>query len=260
MITAITAGIDLGAKTVKVVILKGKEVIGRGIATTGLDQKKSAEKAFDAALKEAKIDLKDLDRVVATGVGRTEAPNANSQITEVGADAKGAIFLNPAIRTVIDIGGEEGRGIKISPEGRAVDFAINEKCAAGAGAFTEAMARALERPLKEFAELALKSTKSIPMNAQCAVFAESEVVSLIHAKTPHEDISRAVHDSIADRIISMVRRVGIEKEVLLIGGVAHNVGFVNSLNIGLKLEVIVPEYPEFIGALGAALVAAEQQE
>ncbi|MBU1056565.1 MAG: CoA activase [Proteobacteria bacterium] len=260
MITAITAGIDLGAKTVKVVILKGKDVIGRGIANTGLDQKESAEKAFKAALKEANIDQKDIDRVTSTGGGRMEAPYANSQVTEVGADAKGAVFLNPAVRTVIDVGGEEGRGIKVSEAGRAMDFAINEKCAAGAGAFTEAMARALERPLKEFAELALKSTKSIPMNAQCAVFAESEVVSLIHAKTPHEDISRAVHDSISDRIISMVRRVGIEKEVMLIGGVAYNVGFINSLNLGLKLEVIVPEYPEYVGALGAALVAAEKQE
>ena len=160
MITAITAGIDIGAKTVKVVILKGKEVIGRGMAITGLDQKESAEKAFAAAIKEAKIDQKDIDRVTATGVGRTEAPYASSQVTEVGADAKGANFLNSAVRTVIDIGGEEGRGIKVSPEGRTKDFAINEKCAAGAGAFVEAMARALERPLDEFAKLALKSTKS----------------------------------------------------------------------------------------------------
>ncbi len=252
----ITAGIDLGAKTVKVVILKDEKVIGRGIAVTGLDQKESAEKAFAGALQEAKLELKDIEKVAATGVGRTEAPYATAHITEVGADAKGAFFLNPAVRTVIDVGGEEGRGIKCSAEGRALDFAINEKCAAGAGAFTEAMARALERPLVEFAKLALSSTKSIPMNAQCAVFAESEVVSLIHAKTPHEDISRAVHDSIADRIISMVRRVGIEKEVMLIGGVAYNVGFVNSLNRGLNLEVVVPDHPEYVGALGAALTAA----
>ena len=252
----IVAGVDVGAKTAKVVILKDGEVIGRGIAKTGLDQKESANQAFDSALKEAKIELKDLEKVVATGAGRAEAPHATEKITEVGADAKGAVFLNPSVRTVIDVGGEEGRGIKCSPEGRAVDFAINEKCAAGAGAFTEAMARALECPLEEFARLALKSTKSIPMNAQCAVFAESEVVSLIHAKTTHEDISRAVHDSIADRIISMVRRVGIEKDVMLIGGVGYNVGFVNSLNRGLKLEVVVPERPEFVGALGAALAAA----
>lgn len=252
----ITAGVDIGAKTVKVVILKDNEVIGRGIAVTGLDQKESAEKAFASALQEAKLVLKDIEKVAGTGCGRNEAPHATSHITEVGADAKGAFFLNPAVRTVIDVGGEEGRGIKVSNEGRAMDFAINEKCAAGAGAFTEAMARALERPLTEFAQLALSSTKSIPMNAQCAVFAESEVVSLIHAKTPHEDISRAVHDSIADRIISMVRRVGIEKEVMLIGGVAFNVGFVSSLNRGLNLEVVVPDHPEYVGALGAALTAA----
>lgn len=252
----ITAGVDLGAKTVKVVILRDDEVIGRGMTITGLDQKESAEKAFASALKEAKLELKDIEKVAGTGCGRAEAPYATSHITEVGADAKGAFFLNPAVRTVIDVGGEEGRGIKCSAEGRAVDFAINEKCAAGAGAFVEAMARALERSLEDFAKLALTSTKSIPMNAQCAVFAESEVVSLIHAKTAHEDISRAVHDSISDRITSMVRRVGIEKEVMLIGGVAYNVGFVNSLNRSLNLEVVIPDHPEYVGALGAALTAA----
>lgn len=253
----ITAGVDIGAKTSKVVILKDKKIIGKGIATTGLDQEASANEAFDQALKQAGIKLEDIEKIVATGVGKDEVRNAQATITEVGAAAKGAIFLNPDVRTVIDVGGEEGRGIKCTEKGMAADFAINEKCAAGAGAFTEAMARALERPLEEFAKLSLKSTKSIPMNAQCAVFAESEVVSLIHAKIPHEDISRAVHDSIADRIISMVRRVGIEKEVMLIGGVGYNVGFVDSLNRGLKLEVIVPEGPEFVGALGAALKACE---
>ncbi|HLA27036.1 MAG TPA: acyl-CoA dehydratase activase [Syntrophales bacterium] len=252
----IAAGLDIGAKTAKAVILKDGAVIGRGIAITGIDQKESADQALNNALQEAKIELKDIEKIVATGVGRKKAPHATEMITEVGADAKGAFFLNPSVRTVIDVGGEEGRGIKCTSEGRAADFAINEKCAAGAGAFIEAMARALERPLEEFAKLSLTSTKSIPMNAQCAVFAESEVVSLIHAKTQHEDISRAVHDSIADRIISMVRRIGIEPNVMLIGGVSYNVGFVNSLNRGLNLEVVIPEMPEYVGALGAALAAA----
>ena len=252
----LTAGVDIGAKTAKVLILRDDEIIGKGIAITGLDQTESANQAFKQALEQADLKLDEIETIVATGVGRDEAPHATEKITEVGAAAKGAIFLNSSVRTVIDIGGEEGRGIKCSPNGKAADFAINEKCAAGAGAFTEAMTRALECPLEEFAKLSLKSTKSIPMNAQCAVFAESEVVSLIHAKTSHEDISRAVHDSIADRIISMVRRVGIEKEVMLIGGVAFNVGFVDALNRGLKLEVIVPKDPEFVGALGAALTAA----
>jgi benzoyl-CoA reductase subunit D len=157
---------------------------------------------------------------------------------------------------VIDVGAEEGRAIKVDESGRVVDFAINEKCAAGAGAFTEAMARALEVKIEEMGPLSLKSTQVVPMNAQCAVFAESELVTLVHSKVPKPDMARAIHDAIADRIVSMVRRVGIEKEIMLIGGVAHNIGFVSSLNQGLKTEVIVPEDPEYVGALGAALSAS----
>ena len=122
----ITAGVDLGAKTVKVLILKDDKVIGRGITTTGLDQKESADKAFADALAEAKIELKEIEKTVATGVGRKEAPHSTGEITEVGADAKAAFFLNPKVRTVIDVGGEEGRGIKCSDQGKAADFAINE--------------------------------------------------------------------------------------------------------------------------------------
>ncbi len=148
--------------------------------------------------------------------------------------------------------------MKCNEKGKVLDFEINEKCAAGAGSFTEAMSRALELDLKAFGKISLESTKSIPMNAQCAVFAESEVVSLVHAKTPKQDIARAVHDAIASRIISMVRRVGINKAIALVGGVSYNPGFVDSLNRGLEMEVIVPDSPEYVGALGAAIIAAER--
>jgi benzoyl-CoA reductase subunit D len=156
------------------------------------------------------------------------------------------------------VGAEEGRAIKCDEQGKVQDFAINEKCAAGAGSFTEAMARALEVPLDDFGKISLQSSKTIPMNAQCAVFAESEVVSLVHSKTPKADIARAVHDAIASRIVSMVRRVGINKDVALVGGVSNNPGFVDSLNRALEVEVIVPKDAEYIGALGAALVAGER--
>jgi benzoyl-CoA reductase subunit D len=145
----------------------------------------------------------------------------------------------------------------LDAHGKVVDFAINDKCAAGAGAFVEAMARALEVKLDEIGPLSLQASKAVPMNAQCAVFAESELVSLVHAKTPKPDMARAIHDAIADRIVSMVRRVGMEPEVVLIGGVARNVGFIQSLGRGLDMEVKLPADPEFVGAIGAALVAAE---
>ena len=156
-----------------------------------------------------------------------------------------------------DVGAEEGRTIRCDETGKVIDFAFNEKCAAGAGTFAEGMARALQVPLKELGPLAQTSKAAVQMNAQCAVFAESEVVTLIHAKTPREDIARAVLDAIASRIISMVRKVGFEKDVALIGGMAHNPGYVEAMKRGLEMDVHVPEEPEYVGALGAALAAME---
>jgi benzoyl-CoA reductase subunit D len=202
--------------------------------------------------------LNQIDRIISTGAGRKEVAEAHDQITEVSATARGAIALDPRVRTVIDVGAEEARAIRINPAGQVLDFAINEKCAAGTGAFTEAMARALEVKIEELGPLSRQSTHTVAMNAQCAVFAESELVSLIHSQTPKADMARAVHDAIADRIGSLVRRVGMEREVLLIGGVARNVGFVESLKRELDAEVFVPETPETVGAYGAALLAAGQ--
>ncbi len=254
----ITAGIDMGAKYIKAVILKDGAVQSRAITATGFESAESALKCLEQAADESGIAIDDLDHITSTGAGRKAAPHINSDITDVGAAAKGIAHLLKNVRTVIDIGAEEGRGIKVDETGKVVDFAVNEKCAAGAGAFTEAMSRALEVSIEEFGQLSLKSEKTIPMNAQCAVFAESEVVSLVHAKTPKQDIARAVHDAIASRIISMVRRVGINKEVALVGGVSHNPGFVDSLSRGLEMEVLVPEFPEYVGALGAAIIASER--
>lgn len=252
----LTAGIDMGAKNIRVVILNDGKILAKAERLAGFDTEESAEITLNEALNTAGLKLEKIDKIVATGAGRKSAPHAHDTITEVGAAAKGAVSIVPEARTVIDVGAEEGRAIKTDEAGKVIDFAINEKCAAGAGSFTEAMSRALEVSLEEFGQLSLKSSKTIPMNAQCAVFAESEVVSLLHARTPKEDISRAVHDAIADRIISMVRRVGIVPEVTLIGAVSRNVGFVDALKRGLEREVIVPPDAEYVGALGAALAAA----
>lgn len=254
----ITAGIDMGAKYVKVVILKDGAILAKARTITGFEPAESAKKCVEQALKESGIEKSDVEHITSTGAGRKSAPNINSSITDVGAAAKGAVKLVSDARTVIDVGAEEGRGIKIEADGKVVDFAVNEKCAAGAGAFAEAMSRALEVSVEEFGQLSLKSDKNIPMNAQCAVFAESEVVSLVHANTPKHDIARAVHDAIASRIVSMVRRVGVNEKVALIGGVANNPGFVEAMERGLKTEVIVPDDPEYIGALGAAIIAGER--
>ena len=251
----ITAGIDMGAKLIKVLVLRDSDVLAKTQEMAGFEPKEAAEKAFERALSESGLSSDDIELIYATGSGRKLAPFAKDSVTEVSAAARGTLFNNPSVRTVIDIGAEEGRAVKCDDQGRVQDFAVNEKCAAGAASFTESMSRALEVPLEEFGKLSLKSTKTIPMNAQCAVFAESEVVSLMHAKTPKADIAKAVHDAIASRIISMVRRVGINPDVALVGGVSYNVGFVDSLNRGLEMQVVVPDDAEFVGALGAALSA-----
>ena len=253
----ITAGIDCGAKNVRALVLKDGNIAGKAIVPAGMDTAVAANKAFDQALAEAGLSREQVERIVATCAGKNEVAFKNGVVTEVGADARGVIHFFPDARTVIDVGAEEGRAIKVDERGKVIDFAINEKCAAGAGAFTEAMARALDIKLEELGPLSLKSTKSIPMNAQCAVFAESEVVSLVHAKTPKPDMARAIHDAISDRIVSMVRRVGVAEKIALIGGVAQNVGFVDSLENDLKTKVLIPDAPQFVGAVGAALVAMD---
>ncbi|MFH1862547.1 MAG: acyl-CoA dehydratase activase [bacterium] len=253
----ITAGIDMGAKNIKTVILQEGRILAKAQVRGGFDAKESALQCFQSALDQAGLSLDKIDRIFSSGSGRKDAPYQQGSITEVSAASKAASHFYPNARTVIDVGAEEGRAIRCDESGKVVDFAINEKCAAGAGAFTESMARALEVPLEEFGPLSLKSNTAIPMNAQCAVFAESEVVSLVHAGTSKENIARAVHDAIASRIVSLVRKVGYTPEVVVVGGVANNIGFVEALNRGLETKTIVAENPEFMVALGAALAASE---
>lgn len=252
----IVAGIDVGGKYVHAVILKDGQILAKAMAPTGIDKSKAAEQAYDEALKQAKLKRSDIGRVVATGSSGQRTAFANGVIPDASADARGVIKLIPSARTVIDVGAEEGRAIKISPEGKVLDFAINERCAAGTGTFIDTMARALEIPIEEMAKISLQSTRSVPMNAQCAVFGESEVVSLIHQKTTKPDIARAVHDAIAGRVGSVARIVGIQDDIVMVGGVAKNAGFVDSLKRSLGMEVKVPDDPDFVGALGAASAAA----
>lgn len=254
----IQAGIDVGAKTIKAIILKDGEVIAKGITLAGFEAKENSIKLYDRVLSEAGITRDDVDSLTSTGSGRKEIDYADHSITEVTAATKGTISLFPEVRTVIDVGAEEGRGIRCDGNGKIIDFAINEKCAAGSGAFTESMARALETPIEEFGQLSLGSDKKIPMNAQCAVFAESEVVSLMHAKTEKKDIAKAINDAISARITSMVRKVGFEQKIALIGGVAFNVGFVKSLTTDLDSEIIIPDDPEYVSAYGAAITTKKK--
>jgi len=252
----ITAGIDMGAKTIKAVIVKDNKIVARSMNPTGFEPVQTAEKTLEEAIKQAGISRGDIKKIFTTGAGRKSIPFADNSITEVTADAKGTNYLLPSVRTIVDIGAEEARGISSDASGKVLDFSKNDKCAAGAGAFVESMSRALELTVPLMIELSHKSTKDAPINATCAVFAESEVVSLIHTKIDKADIANAVHDAIASRVCSMVRRIPIEKDVALIGGVANNSAIVEAIKKHLGVEIKVPEKPEYVSALGAALLAA----
>ena len=255
----IVAGIDCGAKNTKTVIMKDKELLGKGMALTGFDQGEAVERSLKEALKDAGIGRDELDGIGGTGAGMDDIKDANVKVNEIKSMAKAANFFFPDARTITDVGAEMGRAAKIDENGNIMDFAINEKCAAGAGAFIEAMARALEVDVTEMGPLANTSDKTIAMNAQCAIFAESEVVGLIHAKMKKKDISKAIHDAMASRIVSMIRKIGVNKDIAMIGGVGLNPGFVASMKRELNVDdIYIPEDPAFSAAVGAALVTLEE--
>ncbi len=255
---ATTAGIDMGIQTVKVVILKDGAVATRAKASSGFEPTKAAEQAFAEALKTAQISKEEVSQVLATGSGMDMAPYSNGTVSMMGADAKGGVFLFPSARTIIDVGAEEARAVKCDERGIMMDFVVNERCAAGAGTFIEAMARALEVKLEDMGPLSLKAERASPINASCVIFGESDVVSLIHRQESKPEIARAVFDSMADRVSSMVHRLGINPDIALVGGVAKDVGFIESLKRKLGTKILVPDYPEYAGALGAALTAASR--
>jgi benzoyl-CoA reductase subunit D len=251
----IVAGIDVGGKNLHIVIKKDGQILGKAAGPTGIKKAEAVEKLYDEALKKAGLARKDIEQVVATGSAAKRVAFANGFIPDAAADARGVNKLIPSARTVIDVGAEEGRAIKIGADGKVLDFAINEKCAAGTGTFIEAMSRALEVSVDEMSKITLQSTQTLSTNAQCAVFGESEVVSLIHQKTPKPDIARAVMNAISGRIASVARIVGLEKDVVMVGGMAKNAGFVDSLKKTIEMDVKVPEDPDYMGALGAAEAA-----
>ena len=251
----IVAGIDIGSITAETVILQDNQMLSSSIVPTGANSRTAAERSLAAALKQASLRQEDLAAIVTTGYGRASFPSATKMITEITCHARGAFFVYPETRTVIDIGGQDSKVIRLDKQGRNVDFQMNDKCAAGTGRFLEVMARALEVKLEDLGRLSRSAQRTIKISSMCTVFAESEVVSLIADNQPKEVIIRGLHDAIADRILGMIRRVGVEEKVTLTGGVAKNEGVVQALEERLEVRVFVPPEPQIIGALGAALLA-----
>ena len=254
----ITAGIDAGAKMAKVVILKEGDIIGKSIASTGLEEKKGIQEAFDTALNEAGVGKDDLDKIIGTGMGSDLVEMADETVTINIADARGVYKLFPTVKTIIDVGAEEGRVITCA-DGRVNSYTLNDRCAAGAGTFVDSMARIVEVPVEEFGEMALRSDNPSDISAQCTVFAESEVISLVSSEKSPEDIARSVVNAIAERTNAMAMKLTVEPDVALIGGTARNKGLVEALTDLMEVdELLIPDDPDFVGALGAAIVAADK--
>lgn len=256
----ITVGIDLGTQSVKALVMQDGKIVTRSQVFSGFDPTKAAEQAVQEALKKASLTFSDVSVFTATGSGMELSPYSAGTVSMMGADAKAGTYFFPKARTIIDVGAEEARAVKCDEKGIMIDFVVNERCAAGAGAFIEAMARALEVKIEDMGPLALKAERASPINASCVIFGESDVVSLIHRQESKPEIARAVYDAMADRISSMVHRLGVNPDVVLIGGVAKDAGFIASLKRKLGVEVLIPEFPEFAGALGAALAGANRSK
>lgn len=254
----IVAGVDIGASTAKAVLLEDTHILGYSIIATGAESANSARQALNQALMRAGLSLAQIGYIVATGYGRVIVPFAQETVTELTCHARGANWLFPSARTVINLGAESSRVISLSDNGRVQSFATNDKCAAGSGLFLESMAYLIGVPVAEMGELALAAETAEEVSSRCAVFAESEVISHIHRGVAKGRILAGLHRAVADRILDLASRVVIRPEVVITGGVAKNPAIIKELEAKLGLTVHLPPEPQMVGALGAALLAGDQ--
>lgn len=253
-------GIDSGSTSTNAVILnEKKEIVSWAVVRTGAKSGESAEKILRDILQKAGIRREDLSLIVSTGYGRVSIPFADRNITEISCHGKGAHFLNPAVRTILDIGGQDSKAIRLNEQGDVTDFVMNDKCAAGTGRFLEMMARTLEIGIDELGPMSLQSKENVQISSMCSVFAESEVISLIAQNKETADIAHGIHKAIAGKAVSLLKRVGVEQVVMMTGGVAKNLGVVKVLEEMLGAPLYIYEQPEIVGALGAALYGAESE-
>jgi predicted CoA-substrate-specific enzyme activase len=252
------AGVDVGSLGSKSVIFENGEIIGSSILRTGLRSEESGQAALDAALENAGRRREDLCYIVGTGYGRISAPYADKTVTEITCHARGAHFLHPKTRTIIDMGGQDCKAIRLDEEGNVTDFAMNDKCAAGTGRFLEVMANVMKVGIEDLGGLSLNATEVLPVSSTCTVFAESETISLIARGEKAENIIVGIHHAIANRIHGLFSRVGIENDVFFSGGVAKNVGMRKALEDVMDITLARPEGdPQLAGAIGAAILAQE---
>ena len=252
-------GVDSGSTSTNAVIMdKNKKIIAHDVIRTGAKSMESAEKVLESVLKKANLKKEDLSLIVSTGYGRVSIVYADESVTEISCHGKGAHYFNPSIRTILDIGGQDSKAIKLNKKGEVIDFVMNDKCAAGTGRFLEMMAKTLEISIGELGPISFNSKENIEITSMCSVFAESEVISLIAQNKEKSDIANGVHNAIASKSYSLLKRVGFEKEFMMTGGVAKNPGVVKAVEDKIGSKLYICDEPEIVGATGAALYALEK--
>ena len=253
------AGIDVGSLCTKAVIINAdKKIEAYSIIRSGAVYRGAGENALKEALQKADLEQDKIDYIISTGYGRARVPFSNGQITEISCHGRGANFIFPEVSGVIDIGGQDSKVIEINEKGQAVKFVMNDKCAAGTGRFLEVMANSLEVDLEEMSEFAYMSTEQVEISSMCTVFAESEVISLFAEGAAKADIAASIYRSIARRITGLAGQIVRKGKIAMTGGVAKSKGMVRALEESLGIKLFVPEEPQIIGALGAAINAREK--
>jgi predicted CoA-substrate-specific enzyme activase len=251
------AGVDIGSTMTKVVLMdRAGNLLSFIKGPTGAEHRRLANEVMREALEKASLQIDDISYIVATGYGRLNVPFADCQITELSCHARGVSSLFPNARTAIDIGGQDAKSMKID-NGRLVNFVMNDKCAAGTGRFLEVTATTLGIKLEDMGDVSLKAAKQIQISNLCTIFAQQEVVALLSRGEKVENILAGLHDALASRIAALVRRLGIEPDLVLTGGVAKNIGMVRAMKESLGCEILVPEEPLLTGALGAAILGKD---
>ncbi len=251
-------GIDVGSMSTEAVLVDGSGGLAFWVEVpTRPNHRETAAGVFEQLLQKSGLEAGRIGIVVGTGYGRRNIPFADRQLTEISCHARGAAACFPGIRMLIDIGGQDSKVIHVDDEGRVLDFAMNDKCAAGTGKFLNVMAQTLHLELPELGNCALEAGQGTEISSICTVFAESEVISLIAAGSPVPEIALGVHQAMARRVISMVKKLGLKTPLAFTGGVARNPGMVKSLEEGLGVELMVPDNPQVVGAYGAALLGME---
>lgn len=249
------AGVDIGSTMTKVVIMSDR-IEASLIGPTGPEHRKLANRVMEEALGKARLTFEDLTYIVATGYGRINVPFADRQITEITCHAKGLHSLLPTVKTVVDVGGQDSKGIKIQ-NGKVMNFVMNDKCAAGTGRFLEIIADSLGVPLEKIGEISLAAERIAAVSSTCTVFAEQEIISRLASGEPIANLIAGIHDAVATRISSMVKKLNVEPDIAVTGGGAKNIGLVRALESKFGCPLLVPPEPLITGALGAALMGKD---